>query len=445
MGKRIFLMCILTILIFGSQLADAGVLTIQPSAPTVEVSSRTDLTVSGASGYVTWQAVKGTIQGTGQTVAYIAPMNAGSDSVAVMDTGGNMATITISVVPKNDKAMPFVRENANWQTYINRNEIRSMSYSDDGKFFWAATNGGIEKRNAQTGELVKVYTRIDGLPSVSVNAVLSDFSGGLWAGTDAGLFHLKADGSRQIFDISNSVLPNNEVNALLSDGYGGLWVGTGKGLARLKTDNSWEIFSSANSDLPVDTIYTLQSDGKRGLWVGTGGGIAHLKSDNNWEIPNSTQSLLFNAVYAIASDPAGGLWAGNGSGSGVSHLKSDGKWEYFDSKNSLLPTEPVRCIQTDINSVWIGTDGGGLAHLNTDGSVESWTIENADLPDNHISALLIAGNDGVWVGTTNGLARVHADGSSELMNQENPTLPGNIVYSSNLMTAAEYGSEQIRA
>ena len=429
MGKRIFLMCILMILMFGLQ-ADAGVLTIQPSAPTVEISSRTDLTVSGASGYVTWQAVKGTIQGTGQTVSYIAPMNAGSDSVAVMDTGGNMATITIAVVPKNDKAMPFVRENANWQTYINRNEIRSMTYSDDGKFFWAATNGGIEKRNAQTGELVKVYTRIDGLPSVSVNAVLSDFSGGFWAGTDAGLFHLKADGSRQIFDTGNSVLPNNAVNALLSDGYGGLWIGTGKGLARLKTDNSWEIISSTGSGLPVDTIYTLQSDGKRGLWVGTGGGIAHLKSDGNWENISSTQiGIIVNAVYAIATEPSGGLWAGNGSGSGIAHLKSDGKWEYFDSKNSLLPTEPVRCIQTDINSVWIGTDGGGLAHLNADGSVESWTIENADLPDNHISAFLIAGNDGVWVGTTNGLARVHADGSSELMNQENPTLPGNIVYS----------------
>jgi ligand-binding sensor domain-containing protein len=379
-------------------------ITFTPDKPVVEMEEKITLSVSGTVGELTWSAQKGWIEGTDTTVSYIAPSQPGKDVVTVMDAEANVATVKIQI---NGESKDFSSENAVWEIFTNRDSIHAFALSKDKSTLWVGTTGGLEKRNASTGELEKVYINTDGLPDNRINALLSDEQGGVWVGTyEGGLAHLKADGSWQIFNKDNSNLPNNEVNALLSDEQGGVWVGTWNGLTHLKADGSWQIFKTDNSNLPSNGINSLLSDDQGGVWIGTLRGLAHLKADGSWQVFNEDNSNLPDErVYALLSDEQWGVWAGTDVG-GLAHLKADGSWQVFNTDNSVLPDNHVEALLSDgQGGAWAGTYGG-IAHLKADGYWQVFNTDNSNLLNNHAQALLSDDQGGVWVGTGNGLAHL---------------------------------------
>lgn len=209
-------------------------------------------------------------------------------------------------------------ENENWEIYTNKSQIETLFLSDDLSTLWVGTDGGgLEARDAITGQLIKIYTS-KVLPSNRILSLLSDNEGGLWVGTrGGGLAHLNSDGLWEIFNEDNSDLPSNYVIALASDGDGGTWIGTiTNGLANFKANGTWEIFNEDNSNLPNDYITSLLSDAQGGVWIGTKGvdlfggetsdELAHLKFDGTWEIFNENNSdFPNNYAYSLISDGKG--------------------------------------------------------------------------------------------------------------------------------------------
>ncbi len=222
----------------------------------------------------------------------------------------------VVITPPND----FSMENGQWEVFTDRSNIRALLLSDDGKTLWVGSLGGLEQRDAQTGEIRQVFLNMDGLPDNSVNALLSDSQGGLWVGTDEGLAHYTASGQWQVFNTDNSGLPANEVSALLSDSQGGLWMGTiWDGLAHYTASGQWEVFKTDNSGLPGNYVRALLSDSQGGLWVGTHGGLAHYTASGQWQVFNTDNSgLPDNWINALTSDNQGGLWVGISRG--LAHL-----------------------------------------------------------------------------------------------------------------------------
>ena len=169
-------------------------------------------------------------------------------------------------------------ETAQWTIFTGRDTFSSLALSDDGQYLWVSTNGGVEKHDAQTGELLGVYIHPDVLNCALMN-LAPDRAGGLWAGSwGSGLVHLMSDGSRQKFDMGNSGLPSSSAFALLPDGSGGLWMGSGySSLAHFLADGTWQVFDTGNSGLPGIWVETLLADGSGGVWAGThDDGLAHL-------------------------------------------------------------------------------------------------------------------------------------------------------------------------
>jgi len=405
-------------------------ITFTPAHPVVEIEEEITLSVSGTVGEVKWSATDGWIDGTGTTVTYIAPSQPGWVVVTVIDAEANVANVKIQIKEKPIE-QDFSFENAVWEVFTNRNNVHALALSKDKATLWVGT-GGLEKRNASTGELEKVYLNTDGLPSNNVYALLSDEQGGVWVGTyDGGLAHLKVDGSWQVFNTDNSNLPSNDVNALISDEQGGFWVGTwGGGLAHLKADGSLEVFNTENSNLPHNSVGALLSDEQGGVWIGTEGALAHFKADGSWQVFKTDNSNLpdNHGISALLSDEQGGVWIGTLRG-GLAHLKADGYWEVFNTNNSNLPHNYVAALLSDEQGgVWVGIFSVGLAHLKADGSWQVFKTENSNLPSNDVNALLSDEQGGVWVGThDNGIAHFKADGYWEVFKTENSNLPDNNV------------------
>ncbi|MEK8018103.1 MAG: two-component regulator propeller domain-containing protein, partial [Candidatus Parabeggiatoa sp.] len=384
-------------------------ITFTPASPTVEVGQDITLSVSGTSGEITWTPSKGQIRGDANQATYIAPAQAGVDAVTLIDEAGNVGIVKIIVTP------PMVSlENATWEVFTNRSNIYDLALSEDGKTLWIGTSGGLEKRDAHTKELERVFTSLDGLPSNYINTLQVDGDGGVWIGTlgnndgigvvsakVGGLVHLTNDGNFTLYNTENSRLPNNNVWALFPD-HTGLWIGTEVGLVYQLTDSDEPLlFNTENSGLPSNLIYAIQPDGIGGLWIGTSEGLAHFNvNEGNWLIFNTENSdLPNNDIWALESDGSAGLWIATESG--LAHLLANNNWVVFNTENSDLPSDTIWTFHSDDNGqLWIGTSEG-VAHLDVNGKGRIFNRENSDLPGNLVYALQQDNNGGIWTGSGN--------------------------------------------
>jgi len=111
---------------------------------------------------------------------------------------GTVGSVTGVSIPSST----FSLENSQWEIFTNRQWITALAVPEDSNILWVATDGGLEKRNVQTGTLSQVFTKKDGLPEDSIETLLTDTAGGLWVGTSTnGLAYLSASGQWTVFNI----------------------------------------------------------------------------------------------------------------------------------------------------------------------------------------------------------------------------------------------------
>jgi len=422
---RLFSLC--GLLLFNLAAVPAAELAFTPAVPVIEVGQQISLSVSGTRGKITWTPNKGRIQGVGNQVTYVAPFEAGVAGVLVADSADKLEMVKILVTQKQT----VLRENATWKIFTHRSLVQAQALSEDGETLWVATRGGLEQRNANTGQLQRVLTNLDGLHQVQVTALVTDNQGGLWIGNEDHLIYLNNSNKWRISGIFNSdksSLPGQAISSLAVDKQGGLWVGTyGGGLSHLTESGQWETFNTNNSPLPSDQIRAIVSD-DNGLWVGmsAGGGLAQL-NNGQWQVFNTDNSdLPNNEVIALVKDGEQGLWIGT-NGGGLVHINQQRDWKVFNSQNSPLPNDIVPVLLNDgRQSLWAGTWGGGLVQLRE----KNWLIfntENSGLPHNGIKALSKDMTGRLWIGTWGaGIARFN--GHDKWRAFEDDTLPkGNVV------------------
>jgi len=397
----IYLLCSLWL----SLAVHAAELKFEPATPIVEINKTVTLSVANTEGTVEWIAGKGKIQGEGNKVTYLAPDQAGLDVISVLDSKGNIGVIKVVITLPNN----FSLENAQWEVFTNRSEINALLLSEDGKTLWVGTNGGLEKRDAQTGEVLRVFTSTEGLlPSNRITALLNDNNGGLWIGTDyyERLAHYTFDGQWKVFSAENSGLFGSDVIAILNYNEDDLWIeyyGMSRGSiykrsAHYTADGQWQVFNTENSEFHINNAWTLLSDHQLGLWIGTDWGFVHYAVDGQWQTFYDYR-LPATGTQVLLSDNQNGLWIGT-SGMGLGHYTGDKQWQVFDKENSGLPNNIVSALLNDNQGgLWIGTDEG-LAHYTASGQ---WRVfRNLGLPDNEVTTLLSDNKGDLWIGTEYG-------------------------------------------
>ncbi|MDM8564186.1 two-component regulator propeller domain-containing protein [Candidatus Halobeggiatoa sp. HSG11] len=434
---------------FGAIKITISPLIVQPTNAMVAVNKQITLSVSGTNGEVTWTPIRGQIQGIGHRVTYLAPAETGADVVTILDEAGNLRVVKITVLAEGMATQTQTADNATWEVFTSRRTITTTLLGKTN--LWVGTTGGLEQREANTGQLIRIYTSIDGLPSNKIKSLHSDNNGGVWIGTTSdeyytdswshfGLVHIKANGTLTTFNSTNSELPYNEVKSLISDQQGGIWAGSNnQGLIHLDVDGNATIFNAFNSQLPEDQVNFLLSDEKNGLWVGTKtSGLVHFDTDNNWTILNQDNSKIpSNYISSLFSDNNGGIWMGENYSSyeqywnTVVHLDADNNWTSFEPNISGLPQDTINSILSDgQNGIWVGTRGDGLAHFD---SKEQWTVlnqDNSQLPENYIISLAPDNNGGLWIATNSeGLAHRNVDGNWSVFNPANSKLPNKYIHS----------------
>jgi ligand-binding sensor domain-containing protein len=261
------------------------------------------------------------------------------------------------------------------------------------------------------------YIRIDkGLSQNTVNCILQDHEGYIWAGTWSGLNRF--DGySFRILNINllnpSKGLTNATVIGLAEDTLGYIWAACQKGLNRIsKKDFSITQFTTENSrdaGMISDSLNTIYS-GRNGLiWIGTNNGVLILDPAKLLfrVIEHNPRDFTTLSSNQITEDSAGNMWIGTRNGLNLLTPLTGQVTRFFASDQpGNLKYPEITALNIDKNhNLWIGTPAGLQSYHPKTHRFSYFPIGQpyngqSLYPENFINCLYTDNNNKIWVGTS---------------------------------------------
>ena len=262
---------------------------------------------------------------------------------------------------------------------------------------------GLSPTKAITQYAHHVWTPDEGLPQVTVQAMVQTRDGYIWIGTQEGF--ARFDGARfQVFNRRNTpIMTRNRIEALAEGRDGSLWIGTyGGGLLRY-LEGGFTRYTTADG-LSSDMTQCLLVGRHGELWVGTDVGLDRLKNGRATAF-GAAHGLPRGEITALLEDRRGLLWVGTRSG--LYRLTGD-QFRVLTVDNGLSSDTVLSLCEAADGGLWIGTDRG-LDHLHNR-KVDRFTTTDG-LTSNTILVLCRDRDGNLWIGTLNGgLVRYNASG-----------------------------------
>jgi ligand-binding sensor domain-containing protein len=327
----------------------------------------------------------------------------------------------------------FVRWSTIGSPALPESLIHVLTAARDGSLWIGFGNmGGVGRIQ---GETLRVYPSGQGLPDGSIQTIVEDDGGTIWAGGPGGVARLRgerwervegAPGVAQLFvgrggnvfatsregvfrwhrdaGAPQLVDANRRTVDIAEDAAGALWT-TGQPLLRPLDSRS---AGAAGGD--GTNGYRLLRDRRNHLWIATlGQGLVHVRS-SRWsdeatrERVTQQQGLTSDRILSLFEDVEGNIWVGTSVGLNrlSAHIGGDpvASLPEFDGHN-------VRALAVAADrTVWTGTDNG-LNRLSQGRS--RWFREADGLPSGVVRALHAAPDGRLWVATDQGPA-VFEDG-----------------------------------
>lgn len=280
--------------------------------------------------------------------------------------------------------------------------VTALATSRNGNV-WIGTDAGLQRLDAQ-GNL----RRID-LPGITAaNSVwqLRADADGVDAATDAGLFHVGANGLAQRLGAAGAAY------ASLRDAQDELWVarqGALELLTRVDAARDYTPLPGVAGSLPGAVPLDLFADNEGGTWVTlVDGGVAYLPPawrafDAFRHVPGNQASLSADRVRALAMSSAGMLWVGGSNGMLDQLDPRSGHVQHFGGVIGLNDSSLSALAQDAQGRLWIGHQRG--LRVFDHGRLRD--IGNGAKRRNVVGALLVA-HDGVvyFAGVGAGVSRV---------------------------------------
>jgi signal transduction histidine kinase/ligand-binding sensor domain-containing protein/CheY-like chemotaxis protein len=254
-----------------------------------------------------------------------------------------------------------------------------------------------------------------------VVALLGDRDGMLWIGATQGLIRLDpVTGTRVSY--RSDISFHGSIRALAQDKAGNIWIAPGNGPPIL-FDPIERNFKKRWANDPgmkaseINNAMYISDDGV--IWLGTteclrlfdpssgASGVLH-------HIPSDSQSLSEDAVFSIAGDRDGNVWAGT-KGGGVNRFSPAslrfGAWRPNPADSASLGDDNIRSIYRDRRgTLWIGSLAGGLDRFEpASGNFTHFRHDPRNprsLDSNHVYTIYEDRAGTLWVGTDLGINRL---------------------------------------
>lgn len=225
--------------------------------------------------------------------------------------------------------------------------------------------------------------------------------GGLWLGTQAGIYRADEFGAVQ----GDVIAAQLSVEDLLEDPDGTLWVATDQGLWRVDASGTVEKVVVPGID-EAAWIRRLIRDREGNLWVGTQLTGLHMAWPDRFRRLDSRDGLVDGAIWSVTEGADGEVLAGAPDGLYGGGL--DGFYTVMDGSQLPHPTV-LASLRDEQGGLWIGT-ADGLVYLRPGGD-KAVTVPGMPARG-WIAAIQEDSNGDVLVGGLYGLFRFH-DGQAK--------------------------------
>ncbi|MBT1701701.1 ligand-binding sensor domain-containing protein [Chryseosolibacter indicus] len=249
----------------------------------------------------------------------------------------------------------------------------------------------------------------DGLPSNTVNSVITDSRGFIWIASENGVSRF--DGysftNFRAKESDSLTISSNITYVVFEDRQERLWLGSQNGLD-LYNRNLDRFDKHFFSNFPVRAIY---QDSRNNLWIGCDDGLyLYNEADGSFSKMYhemfDTGGVVYNTIPSIIEDRNGKLWIGTSNGVCVLDTRKGTYKQYLHEpgkKGSLTENNVRKIVEDQKGRIWIATYGGGL-NLFQPGSETFKVYKHEIRDDNSISTDLLptlwADDDGtLWIGT----------------------------------------------
>lgn len=247
---------------------------------------------------------------------------------------------------------------------------------------WAASKAGLMRAY---GDNIEYIETIDPVRDPSIVAIARDKRGTIWFANSEGLFSLHTNEfgeSHSVKHLENTPYKNYSVISLYVDGAGYIWAGLyGEGVLRINPANEKIMYIS--KELRNGNVLNVTGRGNV-VWLATLGGGTQVKiAGEQLSIKNYTRAegLSTDYIYQIFVDHQNRTWFAT-DGKGVDMLDDKGFHHYEQG----LASKVVYSITEDANhQMWVNTQGKGLYIL--DGTLFKPMVDAGSQTDDDISCL----------------------------------------------------------
>jgi diguanylate cyclase (GGDEF)-like protein len=253
---------------------------------------------------------------------------------------------------------------------------------------WFGGPAGVSRHD---GNSVRVFTQRDGLLTHGVRALVPSADGGIWVGSDRGIDLI--DSSCKVADRTTFEATAGLVECFAQDSRGGLFAGTNYGVYELSSNNHWSRLDKKNFD---ESIAALVVSNAGHLWAACASGLRRWDG-HFWSDPTRDGWKIAGRIRSLQKWGSDGILLG--SDNGVFAMSADGD---VDPSFTLHTESTVKSMLVDGVDLWIGS-GRGLRHLRNafEGSPETSLVSEVVAND------LFADRQGnIWIGTeSNGVLK----------------------------------------
>jgi signal transduction histidine kinase/ligand-binding sensor domain-containing protein/DNA-binding response OmpR family regulator len=230
--------------------------------------------------------------------------------------------------------------------------------------------------------------------------------GSLWIGTDGGgLVRIAQDGTRTVFNASNSGLTNDSVLSLCFDKHGTLWIATYlDGIFLHPATGGFKPFADAQV-LGTPNVSCLAYDPMQDLvYAGTYGAGMSTISVPAEKVVRQISEDINKWVSSLYIDRSGIVWMGTYNGP-MCYNHSLGKLFSYNVGDAAIKARVYCFCEAADGKIWIGTGEGLTACDRNKGTVTVYS-ESDGLSSDVVDALLESADGTLWISTSDGLNRL---------------------------------------
>ena len=230
--------------------------------------------------------------------------------------------------------------------------------------------------------------------------------GSLWVGTDGGgLMKIAPDGSRKVFNASNSALSNDSVTALRFDKRGTLWIATYlDGIFTYTSSRGFRHFADSQALGSPNLACMAYDDAEDLIYAGTYGAGMSIISASREKVLKRVSEDINKWVSALYIDRSGIVWLGTFNGP-MCYNHSLGKLFSYNLEGAALRARVYSFLEASDGRIWIGT-GEGLTVCDRNRSTATFYSEADGLSNNVVDAILESVDGSLWISTSYGLNRL---------------------------------------